>query len=523
MREIASESYQAGKAGIIIFLAVFFDKILAVVKEILVAQRFGVSYELDVFNISMVLPGVIILALSSSFVAALVPLYTDWQQHSFAKANEKSLSVLYGNVLVLSCLTILAYFTVPYIFPLFGYGFVAEQVELGIQIQRWLILLFVLNAFGITFLGILQARKQFFYYSSAPLLINITLIFFLFFGTHLGIYALVFGFLLGTFFKVLYLAVNLIRSGYRFFPFRLDPSTIKSYYFLALPMIGSEMIATSNLFVDQVMATQLETGSVSSLIYAFRIYSLPSQLIVVVIISALLPYFSQYVSRNDFDGLRNMFKNTVVFAGFVSFPIIALFLLFSNEIVSMLLERGAFDAKATLVTGGNLFYYSFGIFFQAFTLTNGAILIAIKNTKPLIFLASLSFTLNILLNFVLMQYMGVQGIALSTSITLFFIVIIAYMILIKLIDYGNSLQIIKNIFLLLVTSVALLFFGQALLSYTNIYNLAEYVYVFLISIVVSALYIAIVWKFRTREIESCYFIFIQLGNSFLNKVMPNKN
>jgi putative peptidoglycan lipid II flippase len=523
MRELATDSLQIGKAGTIIFLAVFLDKVLAVAKEILVARRFGVSYELDVFNIAMVLPGVIVLVLSSAFVASLVPMYTEWRQYSFEKANEKSLSILYGNVFVLSLLTILAYFTVPYIFPLFGYGFEPEQVELGIQIQRWLILLFAINAFGITFLGLMQARKQFFHYSSAPLFINITLILFLLVGDNLGIYALVCGFLLGTFFKIFYLAVNLIKSGFRFFPLKLDPSIIKSYYSLALPMIGSEMIATSNLFVDQVMATQLETGSVSSLIYAFRIYSLPSQLIIVVIVSVLLPYLSQSVSRGDFDGLRNMFKNTVVFTGFVSFPIIALFLLFSNEIVSILLERGAFDAKATFITSGNLYYYSFGIFFQAFALINGSFLIALKNTRPLIFLASLSFVLNILLNIILMNYMGIHGIALSTSITLFIVVIIAYMILIKIIDYKDNFKITKNILLLLVTITVLFSLGQVLLSYTNISGLPEFVYVFLVSIVIVAFYLTILWIFRTREIESCFYIFIQLGHTFLNKVKPSRN
>ncbi len=519
MRDLTSNSIQVGKAGIIVFIAVFLNKILSVLKEILVAYKFGVSSDLDVFNIAMVLPGFILLFLTAAFTSAFVPMYIEWKtRYSNKKVEEYSLSILYNNIVLFTLLALIGYISAPYLFPLLGYGLDQNQVDLGITLQRWLIIMFIIDGCAIILLGIFHANKQFFYYSTAPIFINVCLILFLLFGDGMGIHALVFGFLTGNFIKLVYLYVNLKRHRFSFITRQINFDIIKTYYLLALPMIGSEVIAQSNFFVDQIMATQLDPGSVSSLTYAFRVYALPNVLIIMVISQTLLPYLSQLVSAEDFAGFRNMLKNTVIFVGFISFPIIALFLLFSNEIISILFERGEFDIRATDITGSNLFYYSFGMFFHAFTVINGSFLVALRNTKPLILIASIAFILNITFNLIFMSFMDVNGLALSTSVTIFFIFIIAYLILIKLIKFDQSIIVFKNIFLILFMSILIYILGYFILYYTAIDDSHEFVYIAVISVICIVAYFAFLWIFRTKEIESCFYIFIQLGSSLSSKL-----
>ncbi len=519
MRDLTQDSLQIGKAGAVIFIALFIDKILGIFKEILVAYKFGVSHTLDVFNVAMALPGLIIVFLTSSLISAFVPIYVGWiSKHPVEKADEKSLSILYSNVVILSLFSLAGYFLVPYLFPLLGYGFSPEQAELGIHIQRLLILLFVLEGVNITFLGILQARKKFFYYSTTPILLSVTLIAFLLAGDTLGIYALVYGFLCGTFIKIVYIFVYLKKKKFRFITTKIDTSVIKSYYLLALPMVGSDMIAMSNFLVDQVMATNLVQGSVSSLNYAHRISSLPIYIVVVSISQSILPYLSQYATVRDFDSFRNVIKNSIVLAGFISFPPTVLFLWFSQDIVSLLLERGAFDAEATIMTAGNLFYYTLGIFFHSYVLIHGAFFVALKNTKSLAVLATISFILNIIFNYIFMKYMGVQGIALSTSVTLLIIFLVSFLLLKKISGFNQTKQLFQNIFLMVSISFFIYCIGFFVLNHTFVSELKNYVYLPIGILIFILVYFSILWKLRTREIESCFYIFLQLGVVMLRKI-----
>ena len=518
MRSLTSDSIQIGRAGTVLFVALFIDKLLGIAKEVLVANHFGVSHVLDVFNIAMASTGLVIVFLTSAFVSAFVPLYTGWiKEYSPEKANKKSLSILYGNIGILLLLTLAAYYLVPYVFPLLGYGFDPEQTDLGVRIQRWLIILFIIEGFGITCLGILQARKQFFCFATAPIFISLTLVVFLLINPGQNIFVLVYGLLFGTALKVVYIFIYLKRTGFEFVTAKIDLSVLKPFYLLALPMMGSEIIAVSNFLVDQVMATSLMQGSVSSLNYAYRISSLPIYIVVVSISRAILPYVSQYAADGDMVSFRNTYKNSIVFSGFISFFPMIFLLWFSHDIVSIILERGAFDGLATSLTAGNLFFYAFGIFFHAYVLIHGAYFVALKNTRALIFLALISSTLNIFFNYVLMQYMAVYGIALSTSLTLFVIFILSFLIIKKLIDFKESRRVINNISIMSACSLTVYFAGFLLLNYIVPEDFGSLVYMPLFFILFLPLYFYMLWVFRTIEIESCFYIFIQLGNAAFKK------
>ncbi len=519
MRKLLDTNINLGKAGLLLLTIACFDKLLGITKEILIAHRFGISSVLDVFNIAMTVPGVFFSFLSGAFVSAFVPLYIGWlNQYSREQANQNALSILYCNVFFLSFLTIAAILLTPFIYQLIGYAFSPEQIQLGIRIQRWLFLLLFLEGFGITFLGLLQANKYFFCLATAPILINISVISFLIFAQNLGIFALAFGILFGIFLKNIYAFLFLKKQNFHFFSFKFDKTIVKTYYLLALPMIGSELIIRSNSIVDKIMASYLVQGSVSSLYYANKVSSLPNFMFISTVSLAILPYVSQYVSESNFEGLRNSFKNALVFIAVISFPVIAFFILFSHDIISLLLERGAFDTTATSMTSGNLFFYSLGIFFQAYALIHGSFFVALKNTKPLIYLAIISFTLNIFFNFILMQIMEVQGIALSTSLTLSIIFVISFFIIKKMIGFTQTKELFSSLLVIATIFFTLYILGILTLNYTIISNVQNLYYIFIIFVPYLFLYFLLLWKFRTREIESCFYIIFQIIGHLMNKL-----
>lgn len=432
--------------GIIVGLTLV-DKVLAVAKEMLTAHRFGVSEALDAFNIALAFPGVIILFLTTAFVSAFVPLYVEWgQQTSVDEADRGARALFLALALFFAVLTLLGYVVCPHVLGALGYGFGTGQRELAVVLGHLLVFLIFVDGAGILLRGLLHARKDFFSLHVGAILVNGTLIVALLAGSTLGIHALVWGTLLGTAFRTLFMGLSLNRSGFRFLPARLPGrESLTAFLALAIPLMGSELMVSSNLLIDQAMATQLDPGSVSTLRYAYRINDMPVQVIVLALSRALFPFVVERKIHQDTEALRDFFRHAVILLAFLSFPIIAVTALFAQDVVSLLLQRGAFDARAAAETARTLVLYSLGLFFYAYTFVNGTFFSAFKDVKTLFRMGCLAMLLNVLFNVLFMRWIGVQGIALSSTVTQGLISLVFVRIIRRRLDIGSLSDVLRNL------------------------------------------------------------------------------
>ncbi len=503
MSEFQTIAGQIGRASAVIMILSMADKILAVGKEILTANRFGVSVELDVFNIAYMFPGILVLLLSAALVSAFVPLYLEWlRQSSLQDADSHATWLIYLTTLFFAVFTIICFFLGPLVINVIGYGFNPEEKQLGAVMVRLLVLLILIDGAGILFTGILLARKKFFHLYVAPIFVNITIISLLLLDIGPGIYSLVWGFLIGVLIKTLYLGVALHREGFLFrTPLPLDPAKIKTLWFLALPLLGSELIANANLVVDQAMATMLPAGSVSTLRYAFRINDLPIQVIITAISRAVFPFISEEAAAGNHENLKNLYKYSLIFLGFLTIPITCFVVLFSDDIVTLLLKRGAFDLEATAQTAGALSCYSIGLFFYAYTFVNGSFFAALKSTKTLLYMGFASILLNAFFNIVLMKLIGIRGIALSTSITMAIISICFIFLLKQKLGLTELSDILPSFYRLILAAATMLGTGFLLFRLFETAGVTRLVYAPMTAAVISLTYLGVVWVFRTEYLR----------------------
>jgi putative peptidoglycan lipid II flippase len=502
--EQASMASQIGRASAIIMVFSLVDKALAIGKEMLIAHRFGVSASLDVFNVAYSFPGVVVLLFSGALVSAFVPLYLEWRHRSCHEADSHATWLFYLTLLFFALLTLICFVFAPEIIHLFGYGFKPEDKQLGVIMERILILLIFIDGAGILFRGILHARKLFFHLYIAPLFVNITIIFFLFYDMGLNIYVLVWGFLIGTMMKTLYMGVALHREGFRYAtPLPFDHRKMKAFWLLAIPMLGSELIANSNLMVDQVMATQLPEGSVSTLRYAFRINDFPIQVVITAISRAIFPFISEEAAAGRHANLQNIFKYSLIFLAFLTIPITCLMVLFSEDMVVLLLKRGAFGNEAAHQTGQTLACYSLGLFFYAYTFINGTFFAALKNTKTLLYMGFVSIFLNVLLNYLFMHFFGVKGIAMSTSATMGIISIWFISLLKRHLGVTNLSQIFSSVTRVLLAAAGMLGAGFIISKLFEMTTISRLIFVPVTAVVVSLFYLGIIYVFRTEDLTAC--------------------
>lgn len=410
-----------GRATVVIVAIGLLDKVLALVKEVLMAARFGVRPEVDAFNIAYAFPGIVNLLFNGACVAAFVPLYAIWRDRaSHTETRDNTLSILACSWLFFVALACLCYLAAPWIIKLIGYGFTPRTMATAVSMERWLVWLILLEGVGVVSAALLQSWKLFARLTLAQALINAAIIAFLLAGRELGIMALVQGFLAGTALKVAAMLISLVRTDLRpLAPFRFRPQALGGFVRLAAPLLGSALIANSNILVDQSMSTSLPPGGVAVLRYAYRVNDLPLQLIVMALSRAIFPFISEQAALGDSAGLRRVFRQSLVFIGLICVPITCYVLVFADDIVAALLFRGAFDAEAARMTALTLRCYGLGLFFLAYAVINGVFFFALRLGAVLLRIGVLTLALNFSFNWLFLRLLGgAHAIALSTTVTM---------------------------------------------------------------------------------------------------------
>jgi len=508
MSDLGTTYKRIGRAGVLIFSLTLFDKMFAVVKEMVVAYQFGISSELDVFNIALALPGIFVLIFTGALGGSLVPLYISWTAQSCNQTADNHVrGILFCAAIFFCFVTILGMIFSSELFDIAGYGFADQQKILGTMLIRLLFILVLVDGIAIVFQSLLHAQKKFVTFHIAPIFINITIItavaaFYKWFG----IYALVWGTLIGTMLKTSYMAVMLSRRGFHFIgPIALDRSVMQPFLSIALPLLGSELIVNVNILVDQIMATQLQAGSVAVLRYAFRVNDLPIQVVFFALSKAIFPYVSEYAQRKDFKGLQAIFKQCIVFLGFIALPVTGVMCLFGHDIVSLLFLRGGFDVQAAQLTTGTVICYSLGLLFYSYGFINGTFFSALQDTKPLMYMGLVTVVMNVVFNYVFMHLFGLKAIALSTSLSLFFVSVLFLMQIKKKLKEIDFVGIGNNLLRICIATFVMVVFGYCIRTISNNWGINVLVYLPCCTGIMLCVYGMCLWKLRTEELD-IYFI-----------------
>ena len=115
---------------------------------------------------------------------------------------------------------------------------------------------------------------------------------------------------------------------------------IKRLFKLILPgAIGAGVIQI-NLLIDVILASFLNTGSISYLYYAERINRLPIALIGVALGTALLPTLSKQISQNKKSKAIYTQNRAIEFCLVLAIPASLAIFIIAEPIISSFFERG---------------------------------------------------------------------------------------------------------------------------------------------------------------------------------------
>lgn len=163
------------------------------------------------------------------------------------------------------------------------------------------------------------------------------------------------------------------------------------------------------------MAAMLSPGSVAALGYGNRVIAFPITLITTALSTAVIPYFSKMVACEEWKEVRRTLKHYIFLIVAVSFPLTGLLLVFSEPIVQILFQRGSFTASDTHLVAQIQSFFALQIPVRGAGILIVRLISAMRSNQILMWGSGCNFIINIVLNYLFMQWFGVSGIALSTS------------------------------------------------------------------------------------------------------------
>jgi putative peptidoglycan lipid II flippase len=184
------------------------------------------------------------------------------------------------------------------------------------------------------------------------------------------------------------------------------------------PAVIAASVTQVNVVVNAMFAYGVGEGAVSWLSYAFRLMQLPIGVFGVAVATVTLPALSRAAINGVGDDFAPTLSKGLKLVMFLVFPATVGLVVLAEPIISLLYERGKFDAADRLATAGALRAYGYGLLFYAgLKVLQPAFYAIEKRWLPMI--ASLiALFVNIGCNyvFVFVFKWGHESLALTTSI-----------------------------------------------------------------------------------------------------------
>ena len=479
------------------------SRVLGYLRDILIAIFLGTSIYADAFFVAFRLPNTFRrLFAEGTFNAAFIPSYTD------AKIKGEDLGKKFANevfslllIFLIFLIIVIEIFT-PFLVYIIAPGFYENlnKFYLAIEFTRITFPFLLFVSLSSLLSGILNTNNKFAAAAAAPIILNIILIFFLLFSVYYDL-NIAKNLSIGvTFAGILQFIALIIFTRKFYFPsiqiiFKLN-SRIKKFFKKLLPSIFSSGITQINILVGTIIAS-FQSGAVSYLYYADRVYQINLAIAGIAVGTVALPALSKSIKSNDQISVNQIQNRSIELSLLLSIPATFGLLIASKQIINSLFGYGSFQIEDVIFTSLALTFFSIGVPAFALIKVLSNFYFARDNTKLPFYISFLSMVLNILISVSLFKKYGFIIIPIATSISTWVAVFIYIVLLTRsgLINFEN--KYLLNFFKILLATIFMSIFLYFGLDYFE--DKFEYSYKFkLIYLLIMIGLSAAIYLFLTR-------------------------
>jgi len=407
-------------SSILVLLLIICVKLIAVIKDIILAYIFGLGKLTDAYFVAFQIPQTLIFLLG-------ITILREMSSSIFSKTIElkqdRDLSILFSSIFNYALLTtvlvsLIGIILMPFIVKLLPISHYDDMDRLIVYLGR--ILFTMVITFGLSeYLGaVLNAFRNFFLPGFSTICANICMIVSLIMFAHkLSIASLAYGTTIGFLISCIIQFTYITSRKIFYKPFVIDFHfpLVREYIKKAIPFMIITSMSQICILVSYILSLNFGQGMASALSFAGKLNDIIINLFVLPFLTVLLPEFSRDTANNDTNTLKSHIRFGAEAIAVIVIFCTAFMIVCNQEIVQLLFMRGKFTLENAHITGNILFIYMIGLCFQAGYLYLVFIYLGIQKTSSLLFIGGTSYILNVVLQIILSHYFGVYGITAGIS------------------------------------------------------------------------------------------------------------
>lgn len=397
MGKLAKSSFAVGATTLM-------SRLLGLVRDILIAAALGSSSNADAFFVAFKIPNLLRrFVAEGSLSSAFVPVFTEHVKAGTAEAN-KSLREALGFVLLLTTpLVILGMVFSTQIVSIFAPGFDSETLALSSELTRITFAFVMLISLTALCSSALNSLDRFVIPACPPILLNISLIWGAWFAVDQVEERLAWAIVIGGALGLAPQLALLTKMGFTCLPsFRQRTNTVRNLLTLMLPAVFSASLYQLAVFLNTILASVLEKGSVSWLYYADRLFQFPLGVFTIAVATAALPKLSSLAAEKNIRELQLQSGQIIKWVMFVTIPASLGLIAISDQLVSLIYFRGEFSSYDVDQTSSALNAFAVALAAISVQAILVRIFIATKDAKTPAYVTAFSLTVNLALGLALM-------------------------------------------------------------------------------------------------------------------------
>ena len=413
------------RSSVVVGVMTMISRVLGLIRDVVVAGYFGASGASDAFFVAFKIPNFLRrLFAEGAFAQAFVPVLSEYRTQRDLDAVRLLVAKTAGSLgSVLLVVTLLGSVGSPLLAMLFAPGFYmsgSPSYDLAAEMLRITfpyLMLISLTAFAG---AILNSYQRFAVPAFTPVLLNLCLIGSAVYLSPLfdpPIMALAWGVLMAgavqLIFQMPFLArlrlLPMPQSGWK-------DEGVRRILRLMLPALFGVSVAQINLLLDTVLASFLQTGSVSWLYYSDRLAELPLGVFGIAIATVILPSLSRKHAEKSGEQFAQMLDWAVRMVLLIGLPAALALILLAEPLLTTLFHYGQMSDRDVEMAAMSLRAYGVGLlaFMLIKVLAPGYF--SRQDTKTPVKIAVKAMVANMVFNLMLIVPLAHAGLALATAL-----------------------------------------------------------------------------------------------------------
>jgi putative peptidoglycan lipid II flippase len=389
------EAKPARSGSHLVAAGILLSRVMGLVRQKIFAHYFGNSDAGDAFYAALKIPNFPQNLLGDGVLSAsFIPIYSSMRARGESEEADRVAGAV-GSILAIVNTAIVAagVFAAPVLIDIIAPGFHGEKRELTIRLVQIFFPgtgLLVMSAWC---LGILNSHRRFFLSYAAPVFWNLTIIAALFiFGSHVGLHEAqtplaihtAWGVLIGSAIQFMIQIPTVLKCAPALrWGLKSKPGPLREIFKNVAPVVMARGAVQVSAYVDNVLASLLPGGAVSSLAYAQSLYLLPISLFGMSVSAAELPAMSSLQGTSDEIAtlLQKRMGSALMQISFFIVPSVVGFLFLGDVIVGGIYQGGAFSRDTTLYVWGVLAGSTVGLLATTQARLYSSAFYSLKDTK----------------------------------------------------------------------------------------------------------------------------------------------